>query len=55
MRTFFEEWRLLEQHNSVVVTAEIPFESEIRQLQLANLKQSPPRHSHLKVRTLDML
>lgn len=64
MRTFYEGWRLLEQNNSAVttaeftrinkdesitssnvnsavVTAEIPVESEIRQLQLANLPNFP--------------
>ena len=64
MRTFYEGWRLLEQNNSAVttaeftrinkdesitssnvnsavVTAEIPAESEIHQLQLANLPNFP--------------
>ncbi len=59
MRTFFEEWHMIEQHNSAVATAEITkintsdksavttaeFESdsEIRQLQLANLPDFPLR------------
>lgn len=53
MRTFFEEWHMIEQHNSAVATAEITKintsdnsavvtadfkdDAEIRQLQLANL------------------
>ena len=41
MRTFFEGWHLLEQNNSAVATAEIPAESEIHQLQLANLPNFP--------------
>ena len=57
MRTFFEEWQMIEQHNSAVATAEITKinktvnsavataeivdDSEIRQLQLANLPDFP--------------
>lgn len=55
MRTFYEEWRLLEQQNSAVLTAEIagintnsavttaeiPDDSEIRQLQLVDLPNFP--------------
>lgn len=57
MRTFFEEWQMIEQHNSAVATAEITkinktansavataeivSESEIRQLRLANLPDFP--------------
>lgn len=57
MRTFFEEWRMIEQHNSAVATAEITKinasdnsavvtadftdDVEIRQLQLANLPNFP--------------
>ena len=59
MRTFFEEWRMIEQHNSAVATAEITKinttvnsavvtadfkdDTEIRQLQLANLPDFPLR------------
>ena len=59
MRTFFEEWRMIEQHNSAVATAEITKinttensavvtadfkdDTEIRQLQLANLPNFPLR------------
>ncbi len=39
MRTFYEEWRLLES-NSVVATAGFADDAEIRQLQLANLPKS---------------
>ena len=57
MRTFFEEWQMIEQHNSAVTTAKITKinktansavttaemvgDSEIRQLQLANLPDFP--------------
>ena len=41
MRTFFEEWRMIEQHNSAVVTADFTDDVEIRQLQLANLPNFP--------------
>lgn len=59
MRTFFEEWHMIEQHNSAVATAEITKinttvnsavttadladDVEIRQLQLANLPNFPLR------------
>jgi predicted nuclease of restriction endonuclease-like (RecB) superfamily len=57
MRTFYEEWQGLENHNSAVATAkfteinsnsavataEIPYDNEIRQLQLANLPDFPLR------------
>ena len=59
MRTFFEEWHMIEQHNSAVTTAEITKinttvksavttadfadDAEIRQLQLANLPNFPLR------------
>ena len=56
MRTFYEEWRLLEANssvatdeftdintNSAVLTAEIPYDNEIRQLQLANMPDFPLR------------
>lgn len=59
MRTFFEEWRMIEHHNSAVATAEITKinttfnsavvtadfreDAEIRQLQLANLPNFPLR------------
>ena len=41
MRTFFEEWRLLDSYNSAVQTAELQSEDEIRQLQLTNLPDFP--------------
>ncbi len=57
MRTFFEEWQMIERHNSAVMTAkitkinktansavataEVVSDSEIRQLQLANLPDFP--------------
>lgn len=41
MRTFFEEWRLLDSYNSAVRTAELQSEDEIRQLQLTNLPDFP--------------
>ena len=59
MRTFFEEWHMIEQHNSAVTTAKITKintsvnsavttadfadDAEIRQLQLANLPNFPLR------------
>ena len=59
MRTFFEEWHMIEQYNSAVTTAEITKintsdnsavvtadfkdDAEIRQLQLANLPNFPLR------------
>ena len=59
MRTFFEEWHMIEQHNSAVTTAEITKintsdnsavvtaeftdDAEVRQLQLANLQNFPLR------------
>ena len=57
MRTFFEEWQMIERHNSAVMTAkitkinktansavataEVVSDSEIRQLQLANIPDFP--------------
>ena len=43
MRTFFEEWHIIEQHKSAVVTADFTDDAEIRQLQLANLPNFPLR------------
>ena len=59
MRTFYEEWRMIEQHNlavttakitkintdinSAVTTADFTDDAEIRQLQLANLPNFPLR------------
>jgi len=43
MRTFFEEWHILEQHYSAVTTADFTDDAEIRQLQLTNLPNFPLR------------
>ena len=43
MRTFFEEWHMIELQNSAVTTADFADEEEIRQLQLANLPNFPLR------------